>query len=164
MKELITKDGKHRLMMYEGVDDMPCVRYHKFNQYLLQGNGIGCDNKALVEKIHSIADMIDKEQPKKAIAELKTLAITFNFMEKAIDPKSQAFACLVYSIDGEVRDDVSEDGIKATMAIIDDFITKGERDDALVRIKKKLKESWRRISQRGTMERRKRRRSGSSEG
>lgn len=137
MKEIITK-RKDKIVLYDTIEEMPCVRYHKFNQMLVIDGSAGGSMKNIQEKIGTIISLVDEDK-ERAKLELKNLSITYDLIERAIDPKSRAFAAMVYSINGVVYDDITSDGLDRTAGVVESILTKGERDTALERLKKKLK-------------------------
>ena len=133
--------NKHEIELYDGIDEMPVTRYHKFTQLMVLAAGEGNDIAAVKSKILGIKQMLDDEKPEKAKVELLNLYQTFFLIDTMTDPRSLAFACLVKSIDGKPRDGVNEDAIKETAAMLDGWITKGERDgkdNVVDAVKKKI--------------------------
>ena len=140
MKEITTKKGD-RILLYDTIEEMPCTRYHKFNQLLVIDGSAGGSMKNIQEKIANVLALIDEDK-ERAKLELKNLSITYSLIEKAIDPKSRAFSAMVHSINGHEMNDITNDGLGATANLVDLILTKGERDSALERLKKKLKKKW----------------------
>lgn len=128
---------KHRYEIYDSIEDMPIVRYHKFNQLLVMGNGVGNDGNAILSHIGAARQLIRDGKTKEADLELANVYHTVSFMTNLTDPKNMAFAALVKSIDGKECDDITQAGLEAISAIIQDDMKVGERDDALDGIKKK---------------------------
>jgi hypothetical protein len=127
--------------MYDGVDEMPIVRYHKFTQLLIIASGVGSDMEAAKQKVADIRRYLANGEPKKADMELTNLHQALSFIYGGIDPRSAAFACMVKSIDGEEQTDMSQAALDALGERINAIVTKGERDGILDAIKKKLKET-----------------------
>lgn len=128
----------HTIELYDGIEEMPVARYHKFSQMMVRSAGIGSDIEAVKSKIFGIKQMLDDGENAKAKVELLNLYQTFFFIDTMTDPRSLAMACLVKTIDGKERDNISDDGLKETSALLDSWITKGERDEVTSSAKKKI--------------------------
>jgi hypothetical protein len=120
--------NKHEIELYDGVDEMPVTRYHKFTQLMVLSAGVGNDIAAVKSKILGIKQMLDDKQPEKAKVELLNLYQTFFFIDTVTDPRSLAMACCVHSIDGKVVESIAGDTLKDIAAQLDEWITKSERD------------------------------------
>lgn len=130
--------NKHEIELYDGVDEMPVTRYHKFTQLMVLSAGIGNDIAAIKSKILGIKQMLDDEKPEKAKVELLNLYQTFFLIDTVTDPRSQAMACCVHSIDGKVVESIAGDTLKDIAAQLDEWMTKAERDDITNSVKKKI--------------------------
>lgn len=133
----------HRIELYDGIDEMPIVRYHQFTKMLLIGDGLGCDIEALRGKVNEARLLIRDGETKKADSELVSLWQTLTFIERAVDPKSIAYAALVKSIDGEEQADHTQAGLERVRARLDGWLTKTERDAELLSVKKKIQQEAR---------------------
>lgn len=142
MRTITTKKG-NTIELYDGIDEMTIERYHKFNQMIVLSSGIGGDTESIMQKVNLIRKHIADNQPKKADVELLNLNQSLYFAVNSIDPKSVAFACLVHSIDGEEQTLLTEDAIHKLSQRLNAILLKSEMDNALERIKKKLKAIWR---------------------
>lgn len=134
---------KHTIQLYDSIDEMPVVRYHKFTQLMVLATGEGNDLEAIRTKIDSIVKMIDDGQPAKAKVEMLNLYQIFAFIDTAVDPKSLAFACLVKSIDGKEETDINDNRLHEIAGKIDQWATKAERDAATDSAKKKMERALR---------------------
>lgn len=130
--------NKHEIELYDGVDEMPVTRYHKFTQLMVLSAGVGNDIAAVKSKILGIKQMLDDKQPEKAKVELLNLYQTFFFIDTVTDPRSLAMACCVHSIDGKVVESIAGDTLKDIAAQLDEWMTKAERDDITNSVKKKI--------------------------
>ena len=130
--------NKHEIELYDGADEMPVTRYHKFTQLMVLSAGVGNDIAAVKSKILGIKQMLDDKQPEKAKIELLNLYQTFFFIDTVTDPHSQAMACCVHSIDGKVVENIAGDTLKDIAAQLDEWMTKAERDDITNSVKKKI--------------------------
>ena len=130
--------NKHEIELYDGVDEMPVTRYHKFTQLMVLSAGVGNDIAAVKSKILGVKQMLDDKQPEKAKVELLNLYQTFFFIDTVTDPRSLAMASCVHSIDGKVVESISEDTLNDIAAQLDEWMTKAERDDITNSVKKKI--------------------------
>jgi len=124
--------------LYDGIDEMPVVRYHKFTQLMVLASGVGNDIDAIRSKLFGIKQMLDDQEPEKAKVEVLNLYQTFAFIDKTVDPSSMAMACLIKSIDGVEQDDINGDKLQRLAEQLDKWVTKKERDDITDAVKKKI--------------------------
>lgn len=88
-------------------------------------------------KINSFLQM---EKLQEAKVEMNNLRMNLFAMLNKINTKSLCFACLIVSIDGEQRNDLSDDGLKTTVSMIEKTgITYEEIESELSASKKKSK-------------------------
>ena len=142
------KIGRHTVDIFDDIETMPVVRYQKFNQYLVLATGIGNDISAIKEKLSSIMRLMNSDV-KKASKEVENLYQTFYFIQYNIDPMSLAYGILIGAIDGEPCDDLSEDGVKKTLAKLEE-LTHGDMVATVLMVKKKLIRRLKRASRRLT--------------
>ena len=57
-----TRIGKHTVEMYGAVDELPVVRFHKYQKLLLIDAGIGGDVSALDQPFAALVKRVDKEE------------------------------------------------------------------------------------------------------
>jgi hypothetical protein len=102
--------GRHVVELYDSIDELPIVRFHKYNKFLLVDSGIGSDINDLNQKIGTIVGHV-KNKSDFAITELENMRQALYLISTELSPKHLAFACLVYSVDGEVIHDISDDNL-----------------------------------------------------
>lgn len=105
----------HKLDIYDSIDDMPVVRFHKFNRYLLVDSGIGATVSDVDKHLSRTIEFLHQGDNVNAVKELENLRQGIHLVEQGISPKGYAFAVLVKAIDGKDLDDISDDGLKAVM-------------------------------------------------
>lgn len=123
--------------MYDSIDEMPIVNFQKYNKYLLIDSGIGSSVDDIDMHIIRIAQLINASENKKAIQELQNMRQNMHMINSKISPKYLAFAALVYSVDGKVVGDLSDDGLKELLHSIRE-IKHSKVIDFLEWLKKKL--------------------------
>ena len=68
-----TKIGKHTVEMYDTIDELPIVRFHKYQKMLLIDAGVGADISAFDRRVEKIAKHLSLGETEKAGAELQNL-------------------------------------------------------------------------------------------
>lgn len=111
--------GKHKVEIYDSIDELPIKRFHKFNKYLLVDAGVGSDINDINEKISKIIRYIDKADKNNAKIELENLRQSMYLVTQEMNLKHLAFMVLVKSIDGKEITDLSDEGIRATQKIFE---------------------------------------------
>ena len=61
-----------------------------------------------------------KEQRENLLAEVKNLRQSVYFVLNGINPKLMAFACLITKIDGTAYDDLTDEGLRKVVAVLND--------------------------------------------
>ena len=133
MREIEVRKGlkKTSIVLYDDIDQMPIERFNKANKYWMLHDNLGSTFQD-IDLQHINRLMLVADNKEKLVKELENLRILVYNIINEINPNHMAFACLVYSIDGKVCDDLSEEGIKKTIKLLNDRgITEGD-------IKKKL--------------------------
>lgn len=102
--------------LYDGIEELPINRYHAFNKYLMFDLGIGADFTSVDNHIVRLARFIETDK-RKAIKELENLRSNLYFIIDGITPEHMAFAALVVEVDGEIRDDLTDTGIRDTLRL-----------------------------------------------
>lgn len=132
-----TKIGKHTVEMYDAIDELPIVRFHKYQKLLLIDAGIGADIAALDQRIEKTRRFLMDGKPDKAQQELANLRQSVFFIQNGISPRHRAFAVLVKSIDGRECNDISDDALKQLTDTLNDAPEK-ELTAQLEAVKKKI--------------------------
>lgn len=109
----------HTVKIYEDVDEMPIRRFQRFNKCLLYDTGIGSDFSDVDVHMARIASYIPKD-PAKALQELENMRNNLYYIVQGVSPRHMAFAALVAEVDGRPRDDLSDEGLNETLALLAD--------------------------------------------
>lgn len=109
MKE-VTLNG-HTVKLYDSIDDLPIVRFHKYNRMLLVDAGIGSDISDFDNHIERVVRYIKNGDKENAAKELDNLRQSVFMVMSEQSVGDLSFACLVESIDGEPCEDLSPDGL-----------------------------------------------------
>lgn len=130
------KIGCHDIEIWDSVEDMPIARWNKFQKYLMIEGSASIDTSSIENHVRR-AQLLIKEAggAMRAAVELENILQSIAFSNSGVNPKSYAFACVVRSIDGELCDDISDDGLKHTIERLDS-ISKREQDSVVETVKK----------------------------
>lgn len=101
-----------KVKMYDSIDELPIVRFHKYNKFMLIDSGIGSDLTDIDTHITKISSFIATDDKKNAIIEVENMRQLLYMITEGLSPKHLAFACLVHSINGNLITDISDDGLK----------------------------------------------------
>lgn len=134
MRDIII--NKKKLKIYDSIDELPIIRFHKYNKYYLIDTCLGSDISDIDYHIRRSIGYINTNKDL-AITELENLRRALHLINQTINAKHMAYAVLVAEIDGEKRDDLSDEGIKKTLEMLND-IPKGWIDRLIESVKKKI--------------------------
>lgn len=116
MKEV--KLNAHKVDLYNSIEELPMVRFHKYNKCLLVDAGIGSDLSAFDGHIERVVRYIRSDKREEAAKELENLRQNIYMVIEEMSPNHLAFACLVARIDGKPQDDISDDGLQRVMQLL----------------------------------------------
>lgn len=131
------KIGKHTVEMYDTIEELPIVRFHKYQKLLLIDAGIGADINAFDQRIEKTRRYLMDGKPEKAQQELENLRQSVFLIQSGINPKHRAFAALVAKFDGMECNDVSDDGLAKLTEKLNDA-PESELTAQLDSVKKKI--------------------------
>jgi hypothetical protein len=118
MKE--TRLGRHKVEVYDNIEEMPMRRFHAFNKFMLIDSGIGSTLQDFDTHLAKARAYVATKKNEQAMTELDNLRQNYFFIMEGISPKYMAFATLVARIDGKECNDLSEDGIRKVLETIAD--------------------------------------------
>lgn len=131
--------GKHTVEIYDTIDELPIVRFHKYQKLLLVDSGVGADISAFDQRLERARRFIALGNTEKAEQELQNLRQCVFLIQSEINPRHRAFAALVAKIDGEPCNDLSDDALAAVTAKLQD-VPESELTARLDAVKKKIDE------------------------
>lgn len=134
----ITLSG-HEVGIYDSIEDLPMLRFHKYNKMLLIDAGIGSDLQDFDMHIEKAIRYTKSKTPELAAVELDNMRQNVYFIQTGISPKHMAFAVLVKSIDGKECNDLSDDGLQKILNTFGDTPVK-EMAAQMEAVKKKIDE------------------------
>lgn len=131
--------GKKRVELYDAIEELPIMRFHRYNKMLLVDAGIGSDLADFDRHVEKAIRLINAKTPDLAAVELENLRQNVYFIQSNLSPRHLAFAVLVKSINGRPCNDLSDDGLQK---IIEQFadIPNDEITAQLEAVKKKIDE------------------------
>lgn len=136
------KIGKHTVEMYDTIEELPVVRFHKYQKLLLIDAGVGADITAFDQRIEKARRYLMEGKTEKAQMELENLRQAVYFIQAEFSPKHRAFAALVTKIDGKEYADAGDATLDAITGILND-VPESELTALLEAVKKKIDEELR---------------------
>ena len=130
------KIGKHTVEMYDTIEELPIVRFHKYQKMLLVDAGIGADIPAFDQRIERTRRFMAAGKVDKAQQEFENMRQCVYLIQNGINPKHRAFAALVTKIDGQECKDISDDALAAVTEKLND-VPESELTAQLDAVKKK---------------------------
>ena len=117
---MVTRIGKHEVEVYDSIETLPMVRFHKFQKCALIDSGVGGDIAAFDQRIEKARRYLMAGKSDKAQTELENLRQCVFLVQSELNPKHLAFAVMVSKIDGKECSDLTDDGLRRTLALLDD--------------------------------------------
>jgi len=131
------KIGKHTVEYYDTIEELPIVRFHKYQKLLLVDAGVGSDITAFDQRIEKARRFIIAGKPDQAQQELENLRQCVFLIQTGMSPKHRAFAALVTKIDGQDCTDIGDDALAAITEKLND-VPESELTAQLDAVKKKI--------------------------
>ena len=111
-------------MLYDSIEELPMVRFHKYNKMLLIDAGIGSDIQAFDAHVEKVVRYMRNGDAEDAAKELENLRQSVYVVQTEQSPRNLSFACLVAKVDGRDCDDISDEGLERTRALLSDVKVK----------------------------------------
>ena len=131
--------GKHRVKVYDSIDDLPMARFHKYNKFLLIDAGLGSDMQSFDAHIEKVVRFMKSGDKDNAAKELENMRQNVYIMLTEQSPQNLSFAALVAEIDDVEMNDLSDDGLERGRQMLEDAPRK-DITAALQAVKKKIDE------------------------
>lgn len=126
----------HSVEIYDSIDEMPIQRFQKYNKYMLIDSGVGSDLHDILAHIDR-AQIYMKKNPEMAKVELENMRQAIYLVSEEMSPKYMAFSVLVYKLDGQIVDDLTDVGLKRVLDKLNK-VPKKWMDGILDLVKKKI--------------------------
>lgn len=123
--------------MYDAIEELPIVRFHKYQKMLLIDAGVGSDIAGFDQRIEKTRRYLMDGKLEKAQRELENLRQTVFLIQSGLSPKHRAFAVLVTKIDGRECTDISDDALTRLLSELNDA-PENELTAQLDAVKKKI--------------------------
>lgn len=128
----------HKVTMYDDIDQLPIERFNKVNKYWMLHDNLG-SSFTDIDSTHISRLILVSDNKEKLLKELENLRILIYNIINDVNPSQMAFACLVSEIDGEVVEDLSEEGIKRVLKKLNDIgLTEGEFKKKMTEVREKI--------------------------
>ena len=114
------KIGKHTVEMYDAIDELSIVRFHKYQKLLLVDAGIGADITAFDQRIEKTRRFLMDGNADEAKKELSNLRNCVWMIQNGVNPRNRAFAALVAKIDGRECSDMADDALEKILDTLKD--------------------------------------------
>lgn len=108
----------HSVELYASIEELPIVRFHKYNKCLLVDAGVGSDLSAFDAHIERVARYIKANKREEAAKEMENMRQNLYLIIQGLNPQHMAFACLVAKIDGEQQDDLSDEALQKVLTLL----------------------------------------------
>ena len=132
-----TKIGKHTVEYYDTIEELPIVRFHKYQKLLLVDAGVGSDIAAFDQRLLKAREFVAAGKPEQAQRELENVRQCVYLIQTGLSPKHRAFAALVTKLDGRDCTDISDDALAAITETLND-VPEQELTAQLEAVKKKI--------------------------
>lgn len=129
--------GKHDVMLYTSIDELPMERFHRYNKMLLIDAGIGSDITAFDAHIEKVVRYIQNGDRENAAKEMENMRQNVYVIQTEQSPANLSFAVLVKEIDGRECNDISDEGLENVRAMLSDM-TRKETTTVFTEVKKKI--------------------------
>lgn len=106
------KLGKHKIELYESIDDLPFCRFNAFNKYVMLDAELGSTISDFDQKTVKIHNFLSKEMIKESLDELYNIRNLVHNVLTENNLKGLAWASLIRRIDGELVTDYSPENLK----------------------------------------------------
>ncbi len=98
---MVTTIGRHTVEIYDSIDELPVVRFHRYQKMLLVDAGVGSDIAAFDQRMEKARRFLMAGKTEQAQKELENLRQCVYMIQNDINPKHRAFSALVTKVDGE---------------------------------------------------------------
>ena len=121
--------NKHKIRIYDDIDELPMVRFHRYNHMVLVDAGIGSELSDFDSHIERVVRYIRKGENETAAKEMENLRQSVYMILSGQSVRDLSFACLVESIDGQPCNDLSQEGLTKVVELLGGEIRKKLADE-----------------------------------
>ena len=131
--------GTHKVVMYDSIEELPIVRFQKYNKMLMLDAGLGSDVTALDGHLARVSEYIKAGDLTNAAGEIDNLRQTLFNVQNGLTPHFMSLIPLMAEVDGEPLTDLSDENIQAVYDRLKD-VTMKAYEGAASEVKKKIEE------------------------
>ena len=136
------KIGRHVIELYDSIEEVPVNRFFTYNRMLLIDSGIGVDMGSVDEHLGMIMRFIEAGNKEKAMQEVLNMRTNIYFVTENLNPKHMSYAALVYSVDGKLVTDFSDENLRRMLTMFSEWgMKKGFIQKAIEAVKKNSKKN-----------------------
>ncbi|MBR2959519.1 MAG: hypothetical protein IKC19_07830 [Bacteroidales bacterium] len=131
--------GTHKVVMYDSIEELPIVRFQKYNKMLMLDAGLGSDVTALDGHLARVSEYIKAGDLTNAAGEIDNLRQTLFNVQNGLTPHFMSLIPLMAEVDGEPLTDLSDENIQAVYDRLKD-VTMKAYEGAASEVKKKIED------------------------
>ena len=131
------KLGEHSVVMFDSIEELPIVRFQKYNKMLMLDAGLGSDLTALDAHLARVGEFIKAGETDNAAREIDNLRQTLFNVQNGLTPHFMSLIPLMAEVDGEPLTDLSDENIQAVYDRLKD-VTMKAYEGAASEVKKKI--------------------------
>ena len=141
--ETATNSKVHKIEYYDSAETYPYKRSQRFYKFLAKGAETGDSPIDFFKRIDLAMAYFKDDMKEKGFVELSNLRMVWFHTINEYSPVGAAQAISVKSIDGVMCNDITTDGLDATLQKLSDMgLTVEDIENQVETIKKKSKMSW----------------------
>lgn len=106
--------------LYSSYENLPMERYNKFNKFVMKASDIGDDIPSFISHISKSIELIGLDCKEQAIQELQNLSYSVLAVFNEYSISQNALACMIKSINGVERNDLTDEGLEETIKMLSD--------------------------------------------
>ena len=133
------KLGEHSVVMFDSIEELPIVRFQKYNKMLMLDAGLGSDLTALDAHLARVGEFIKSGETDNAAREIDNLRQTLFNVQNGLTPHFMSLIPLMAEVDGEPLTDLSDENIQRVYDTLKD-VTMKAYEGAASEVKKKIEE------------------------
>ena len=133
------KLGEHSVVMFDSIEELPIVRFQKYNKMLMLDAGLGSDLTALDAHLARVGEFIKAGETDNAAREIDNLRQTLFNVQNGLTPHFMSLIPLMAEVDGEPMTDLSDENIQRVYDTLKD-VTMKAYEGAASEVKKKIEE------------------------
>jgi hypothetical protein len=139
--------GKHSVVFYDSIDELPMPRLHKWQKYIFFDSNIGGTAEDAARHAIAIREANARGDKDRVAKLTMNLEQSLRFAVSNMNPKSLAYASMIHSINGVPQTDITEYGLETTLQkVLGHGVTWGMVKATVNLLKKKSRKTLRGIS------------------